>query len=211
MTRMTRAQLIWIGLVALFYAAFWNWYGGNGEPIDPKQGEAMIAEIEGLYGFDAGALPPGHFLRNMREMIARDDGREFYAVNLEKLKHTPAARAADRRYVNLVFPLLFERGGHPVFAGSVAGLMMGRYGDSIDRVAVVRYRSLYDLLDMVRDPRFVAGEPDKMAALEHTEVFIVRPALSLLQMRLFAGMAAILLALAGVAIIARVQSARVKR
>lgn len=202
---MSKAKWIWLGAVALIYAAFWVWYGGNGDPIDPAEGEAMVAEIEQLYGFDTNNLPEGHFVRNMRDMIPNDDGKDFYAVNLENLKETEAGREADRKYVSVVFPKLLERGGHPVFAGSVAGLMMGTYGGQIDRVGVVRYRSLYDQLDMVRDPEFVAGEPYKMASLEHTEVFIVRPTITFLQMRMIVGGLLLLIVIAGLWVIGRLQ------
>ena len=205
---MSKAKWIWLGAVALIYATFWVWYGGNGDPISQEEGEAMLAEIEQLYGFDSETLPEGHFVKNIREMIPRDDGKEFYAVNLENLKDTDAGREADRKYVGVVFPLLFERGGHPVFAGSVEGLMMGTYGNSIDRVAVVRYRSLYDQLDMIRDPRFVEGEPYKMASLEHTEVFIVRPAITFVQMRLIVGGLLLLIAIGGLVVIGRLQKSK---
>lgn len=205
---MSKAKWIWLGVVALIYATFWVWYGGNGDPISQEEGEAMVAEIEQLYGFDTDALPEGHFIKNIREMIPQDDGKEFYAVNLEKLKDTDAGREADRKYVGVVFPLLLERGGHPVFAGSVEGLMMGTYGNSIDRAAVVRYRSLYDQLDMIRDPRFVEGEPYKMASLEHTEVFIVRPTITFVQMRLIVGGLLLLIALGGLAVIGRLQKSK---
>lgn len=205
---MSKAKWIWLGVVALIYATFWVWYGGNGDPISQEEGEAMVAEIEQLYGFDTDTLPEGHFIRNIREMIPQDDGKEFYAVNLENLKDTDAGREADRQYVGVVFPLLFERGGHPVFAGSVEGLMMGTYGNSIDRVAVVRYRSLYDQLDMIRDPRFVEGEPYKMASLEHTEVFIVRPTITFVQMRLMVGGFLLLIAIGGLVVIGRLQKSK---
>lgn len=205
---MSKGKWIWAGVLAALYGFFWVWYGGNGDPIDPEEGEAMIAEIEQLYGFDTESLPEGHFIRNMRDMIPRDDGKEFYAVNLEKLKDTEAGREADRKYVGVVFPLLFERGGHPVFVGHVAGLMMGTYGNSVERVAVVRYRSLYDQLDMVRDPRFVEGEPYKMASLEHTEVFIARPTITFVQMRIIVGLLLVLIGIAGIGIIGRFRRSR---
>lgn len=194
---MSKLQIGWAAFLVIVYASFWVWYGGNGEPLTQAEGEAMLQEIEEAYGFKRDELEEGHFLLNMYDMLPKDDGKEFYAVNLERLKKNKAGREADRKYVSVVFPLLFERGGHPVFASNVAGLQMGRLGENIDRAAVVRYRSLRDLLDMVRDPRFLAGEPYKMASLEHTEVFIARPTITFLQVRLIVGMALLILALIG--------------
>lgn len=202
---MTKTKWAWLGALALLYAVFWFWYGGNGTPINAEEGEEWLAQIEKAYGFDrdepAEGNLDGSFLQNMVEMIPNDDGRDFYAVNLEQLKTGPEAEAADRRYAETVFPLLFERGGHPVFVGDRAGQMLGTYGADVDRVAVVRYRSLRDLLDMVLDPAMQAGSPDKFASLEHTEVFIVRPFISLMQVRLIVGLILALIAIGGLAVI----------
>ena len=67
-------------------------------------------------------------------MIPLDDGREFYAVNLETLKHGPEAEQSDRAYARIVMPLLFKRASHPVFVSRRAGLP--RQG----RGAGLRYR-----------------------------------------------------------------------
>ena len=63
------------------------------------------------------------FIDNMIAMIPDDDGREFYAVNLEQLKSGDAAEQADRAYAATVIPLLFKRAGHPVFVSERAGLV----------------------------------------------------------------------------------------
>ncbi len=202
---MNRAKWIWLASLGLVYASFWFWYGGNGDPLGQAEGEAMLAEIEQTYGADRGNLSEGRFLRNMREALAADDGKEFYAVNLEALIGTDEARSADQKYASIVFPQLARRAGHPVFVGSVNGLMLGDYGNQVDRVAVVRYRSLRDLLDMVRDPAFAEGEPYKMAALDHTEVFIIKPMISFVQVRLVVGMFLSLLGIAGLMVIGRWQ------
>ena len=205
---MNRTKWIWLASLGLIYASFWVWYGGNGDPLSQAEGEAMLAEIEQTYGTSTDNLSEGHFLRNMREKILNDDGKEFYAVNLEALVDSNEARSADQRYASVVFPQLAQRAGHPVFVGNVTGLMLGSYGRQVDRVAVVRYRSLRDLLDMVRDPEFVEGEPYKMAALEHTEVFIVKPSISFVQVRMIVGLMLVFIAIGGVAVINKVQARR---
>lgn len=200
---MTKAKGIWLSLLAALYATFWVWYGGNGEPLGEAESERLIAQIEQAYGVALEEAPQGSMLRNLSDMAPKDDGKEFYAVNLEQLKEGPEAEAADRAYTDIVFPLLFERGGHPVFVADTAGLMLGNYGAQVDRVAVVRYRSLRDLFDMVLDPAMQRGSEYKFASLDHTEVFIVRPFLSFVQVRLLVGLVFVLLAGVGMAVIAR--------
>jgi len=202
---MNKAKWIWLGALAVLYAALWHWYGGNGDPLSQAESDALLAQMEQAYGRTLDEAPDGSMLRNLTEMAPNDDGKEFYAVNLEQLKTGPKAEGADQRYAETVFPLLFERGGHPVFVGDRAGLMLGTYGREIDRVAVVRYRSLHDLFDMVLDPAMQEGSDDKFASLEHTEVFIVRPFISFVQVRMIVGMLFALIAIGGVALIGRIQ------
>ena len=86
--------------------------------------------------------------------------------------------------------------------------MLGKYGENVDRVAVVRYRSLRDLLDMIADEKMVEGNSFKNASLAHTEVFITRPTITFVQVRLMVGMLLALIAIVGVAVIGKVQSRR---
>lgn len=205
---MTKAKWIWLGLVALLYGTFWVWYGGNGEPLSEEEGLEMLKQIEQVHGVKLEDTPEGSMSRNLRVMLPNDDGKEFYAVNLETRAKGSGAAEAEARYAKIVMPLLFERGGHPVFVSERAGLMLGKYGEQVDRVAVVRYRSLRDLMDMIADERMLEGNSFKTASLAHTEVFITRPTITFLQMRLIVGMFLALLAIAGLTVIGRLQKRR---
>lgn len=205
---MNRAKWIWLACLGLIYASFWIWYGGNGDPISEEEGLEMLAEIEQLHGVRLEDTPEGSMTRNLRDMLPNDDGKEFYAVNLETRATGPEAQEAEAKYAAIVMPLLLERGGHPVFLSERAGLMLGKYGENVDRVAVVRYRSLRDLLDMIADEKMVEGNAFKNASLAQTEVFITRPTITLVQVRLMVGMFLALIAIAGVAVIGRVQARR---
>ena len=205
---MNRAKWIWLGCLGLIYASFWIWYGGNGDPISEEEGLEMLAEIERLHGVRLEDTPEGSMSRNLRDMLPNDDGKEFYAVNLETRAAGPEAQEAEAKYAAIVMPLLLERGGHPVFLSERAGLMLGKYGENVDRVAVVRYRSLRDLLDMIADEKMVEGNAFKNASLAHTEVFITRPTITLVQVRLMVGLLLALIAFAGVGVIGRVQARR---
>ncbi|MCR9270055.1 MAG: hypothetical protein NXH72_08730 [Hyphomonadaceae bacterium] len=179
---MAYAKLIWSAVLIVAFIAFSVWYGGNGKPISAAEGARLMEQFETIHG--APADGEESFVPNVREMIEKDDGKEFYAVNLERLKPGPEAQAADRTYAGIVMPLLFKRASHPVFVSNRVGLMLGDYGDQVDRVAVVRYRSLRDMIEMASEPAMVEGGSYKFAALEHTEVFVTRPFISFMQIRL---------------------------
>ena len=185
----------WIALLVLFFVIFSHWYGGQGTPISSAEGAELIAKLEASFG--TAPTSERTFVDNMIAMIPEDDGKEFYAVNLERLKAGPEAQTADQAYARTVIPLLFERAGHPVFVSHRAGLMLGNYGADVDRVAVVRYRSLRDLIDMAIDPAMIAGSPNKFLALEHTEVFITRPTITFVQVRLLLALLLIVLGAIG--------------
>ncbi|MEM7639064.1 MAG: hypothetical protein AAF269_08365 [Pseudomonadota bacterium] len=192
---MRKFQWGWAAFLVVIFFAFSAWYGGNGKPITAEEGAALLDELRANYA----NAPVGEqsFVTNMEAMIPNDDGKEFYAVNLEQLKDGPEAEAADAAYGRVVIPLLLARGAHPVFISERAGLMLGDYGDQVDRVAVVRYRSLRDLIDMVNDPKMIAGGHHKFAALEHTEVFITRPFITFVQIRFLVALLLILIGVAG--------------
>lgn len=186
-----RFKIAWAAFITVIFVTFSTWYGGASKPISAEEGQILLEKVEQTFG-DADESERG-FIANIEQMIPRDDGREFYAVNLENLKDGPEAARADRAYAKIVFPLLLKRGGHPVFLSERVGLMLGEYGNQVDRVAVVRYRSLRDMIDMVLDPAMKEGEVHKFAALDHTEVFITRPTISFVQVRITLGLLLILI------------------
>ena len=94
-------------------------------------------------------------------------------------------------------PLLLKRGSHPVYVGAPLGNVYGDFGSSIDRIAIVRYRSLYDLVDMIADPAMSAGSRQKFAGLSKTDVIATRPIMLALSIRLTA---ALLLVVVGFAL-----------
>lgn len=186
-----RFKIAWAAFIAVIFVTFSTWYGGASKPISAEEGQILLEKVEQTFG-DADESERG-FIANIEQKIPRDDGREFYAVNLENLKDGPEAARADRAYAKIVFPLLLKRGGHPVFLSERVGLMLGQYGNQVDRVAVVRYRLLRDMIDMVLDPAMKEGEVHKFAALDHTEVFITRPTISFVQVRITLGLLLILI------------------
>ena len=93
--------------------------------------------------------------------------------------------------------MLLRRGSFPVYVGKPVGPVLGALGSGVDRVAIVRYRSLYDLLDMTADPAMSTGATHKFAALAHTEVFASRPVISAIQVRLTVGLLMLVIGASG--------------
>lgn len=203
---MLKLKFGWISLLVLGFLSFSVWYGGNGTPITAEEGARLLDRYEQSYG--SPAEQNYDFGSNVADLISRDDGKEFYAINLETLKTGPDAERADRAYSETVIPLLFKHGGHPILVSERTGLMLGAYGNEIDRVAIVRYRSLRDLMNMVLEERMVEGQKDKFIALEHTEVFVTRPLVTFVQVRLIVAMLLIILGLAGLKLITIFSSRR---
>lgn len=201
-------KLGWVAFLVVFFLVFSAWYGGNGKPISAEDGAKYLAQLDANYA----DIPEDErdLSKNLRAMIPNDDGKEFYAVNLEQLKEGQAAQEADAAYARLVIPLLLKRAGHPVFVSNRAGLMLGEYGAEVDRVAVVRYRSLRDLLDMANAPAMQAGGHHKFASLDHTEVFITRPTITFMHVRFVLALILILVGLAGLKVVELVANRRNK-
>ena len=186
-----RLKIVWVVLLAAAFVWFSIWYGGAGKPISPEEGERLLEQIRSTHP-DADQSDRS-FLSNVADMIPRDDGKEFYAVNLENLKDGPEAREADAGYARIVMPLLFKRASHPILVSNRAGLMLGDYGQKVDRVVIVRYRSLRDMIEMAVEPSMKEGEGLKFAALDHTEVFITRPTISFVHVRVLIALILIVL------------------
>ena len=199
MSKIRWIQIGWAAVLGSLFLAFSTWYGGNGKALTPEEGAELLGQLRASYADTTGN--ESGFADNIEGMITKDDGKEFYAVNLEQLKSGEQAREADRAYGRVVFPLLLKRGGHPVFVSYREGLMLGDYGSDVDRVAVVRYRSLRDLINMAKDPAMIAGSHHKFDALDHTEVFITRPAITFVHVRLTVALILLLVGWSGLKLI----------
>ena len=93
--------------------------------------------------------------------------------------------AANDRYNRAIVPLLLKHGGHPVFLGQVQGRFLHPDGaDDWDQVGIVRYRSRRDMFKMAIEIAGLGVDLHKWAALEKTQVFPVRPLISLAFVRI---------------------------
>jgi hypothetical protein len=180
-----------LGLV-LLYGLFWLGYGGKGMPLSQDEVDALIAAIEQNARSRGGADP--ELLEAFRRVGEADDGQEFYMVNLarhrkkalypEGYDYDDDVQAAERRYATAILPRLLKRASSPVFVGTPTGLFLHPEGaDEWDQLALVRYRSRRDLLEMVAEPGMGELGVHKWASLEKTQVFPVTPLVSFIWIR----------------------------
>lgn len=164
MLRITGPRLL-TAVLALFYGLFVWWYGGAGKPLTPEEAAHYFALLDG-----PEHSHPNPSLRAAMEALARnDDGREFYMVNLINDPEDPEAAAA---YNRLIIPELLKRGGHPVFIARPIGRFIEPEGlEGWDQVAIVRYRSFRDLLDMITSDLAEEIEELKAGSVSKTHVF----------------------------------------
>ena len=179
--------------LVFLYVAFLLWYGGKGKPLSDSEVESLLAEMQRRAGKQARAEKTP-ILQQFRELAQSDDGRDYYMINLLKFRKKavyPAGSpygddpvAANDRYNRAIIPLLLKHGGHPVFDS----LVQGRFihpdaADEWDHVAMVRYRSRRDMFKMAIEIAGKGVDIHKWAALEKTQVFPVRPLVSLVFIR----------------------------
>ncbi len=207
---MSKGSKVLIAVLAAVFVAFLAWYGGRGKPLTPAETDALLAQIAARAKNDGTA--DGRLLDEIRRLVANDDGNEFFMVNLIRFRqkalypdgfasgahgapYSDDALEADARYNHAIAPYLLRHGALPVFIGKPQGRFIDEAGDTEwDRVAIVRYRSRRDLLEMVVALAGHSIAVHKWAAIEKTQVFPVQSPFSLVFVR---GLVAVLLAILG--------------
>ena len=182
---MRRPWLLWTILAAL-YLGFRLWYDGGGGPLRPEEIAHYMATLE-----ERGADPTR--LQAIREFLEADTGSDFVMANFIQLRDEPSARAELDRYMDGILSPLVWRACHPVLAGPVVGRPLDLWGlenaDHWSLVALVRYRSRRDMIEIATDPRFQEAHPHKVAALERTIAIPTEPFLQLGSPRWLAALA----------------------
>ncbi len=177
----------------LLYLAFLIWYGGKSKPLTQADVEFLLAEIKKRAGKQEAVDEPPIF-NQFRELTRNDDGQQYYMVNLLKFRKKALYQngsslgddpmAANERYSRAILPLLLKHGGHPIFLGQVqTRFIHPDLADDWDQVGIVRYRSRRDMLKMAIEIAESGIDIHKWAALEKTQVFPVKPIISLLFIR----------------------------
>ncbi len=191
--------------LVLVYAVFFLWYGGSGEPVTQAELETYVETVR-KNSAERG-VDPGENIEHMRTLASTDNGDEFLMVNLMKYRekalypadspwaNDPDPQNANARYSEIIIPLLVKHGGHPVLLAPVVGtfIIEGEWA-GWDDVAIVRYRSVRDMFEMIVDISQAGGAEHKWASMEQTQVFPVQATISLISVRLL--VAGLLLVLA---------------
>ena len=198
---------IFYAVLLLVYLLGLSWYGGSGNPVKHAELESYINSV--VSNADLRGKDTDKAVNYMRRLAEKDDGNEFIMVNLILFRETslypkdsPWAdetdpMLADARYGDGVIPLLLKRGSLPIFVSSVSGGFINETTHSEwDMVAMVRYRSVRDMLQMMVEMSSTDLADHKWAAIEQTHVFPVKPKISLLSLRLMIGITLLLFAVA---------------
>ncbi|MEM7439694.1 MAG: hypothetical protein AAF393_08850 [Pseudomonadota bacterium] len=182
---MKRTAILLAPFLALLLA-FYAWHTPLRGPLSEAEVDDFLAkqaEIGGNQWADSEAFEA--FLRN-------DDGRPFVMINLMEFRdaadypsgyvsESKDGASADAAYGRAVLPLLLRRGSYPISQAVRQHTIINSVGPTagqFDTLAIVRYRSRRDLIDMITSDAFLAAEVYKWASLENTLVAPASRALS---------------------------------
>ena len=173
---MITATIVW-GTAAAIYAVFWVWYVG-------LKGKLSATDVEQyMQRFEAAGLPADK-LGNLHQFLAKDDGREWFMVNLLELK-SPKRESAKllQSYSKVFMAGMLKRAGHPFFIANAKAKNIENLhceqADNWTSSGIVRYRSRRDLIAMVRDPLFAEIHPYKLLGIPTTFSFPTQREVSL--------------------------------
>ena len=142
---------------AVIYLVFFFWYTNTSGPLSQAEIDLIIERI------DKGESTISEEDRsNFLEFLRNDDGGDFYMVNFLDLNENPpimkktgeSATASDLLdyYMEYMYPELLIRASHPVFAGNVSANALDHIGAEEtkiwDQTAIMRYRSIRDMLEI---------------------------------------------------------------
>ena len=162
---------------AVIYLIFFFWYSNTSGPLSQAEIDLVIDRIDKgestISKEDRSSFL--NFLRN-------DDGGDFYMVNFLDINENPptmektgeSATASDLLdyYMEYMYPELFMRASHPVFAGNVSASALDHIGaeetKEWDRTAIMRYRSIRDMLEIANNEIFSERHEYKINALIKT-------------------------------------------
>ena len=182
---------LWAG-PAIVWLLFCLWYTNTAGPLSVNEIDAFAAQVargsaqvEGSGGTER--------LDRLRRFMTEDTGDQFLMVNLVEMARPDPSRPdtpeeSMARYMDHMYPELFRRACHPVFAGPAVHRAMDLVGvEGAERwstVATMRYRSRRDLLEIALNPAFDGKHEFKIAALAKTIAVPVEPVLYFGDLRL---------------------------
>ena len=160
--------IIWI-VMAVLYTVFWLWYSGIKGKLSQAEVEYYMQQFESK-GVNADNLS------NLRHFLEKDDGREWFMINLLELK-SPKRESSKllHRYTKTFMAGMFRRAGHPFFVAIAAAKNIETLNcdeaDNWSSTGIVRYRSRRDCAETLLDTFGSDHHADKLASLTKTLAF----------------------------------------
>ena len=201
-TRLVNA-VVFLGL----YLAFLSWYDGWGmDPLTAEEIDKLVGEVE------AQDSNPEE-LKNLRQLLKDDDGKEFFMLNLNRYEYSEnevqkGVPVAYQKYGQAVMPMILKRAGHPIYVGEISDYLVG--GDLKEggwhEIILVRYRSRQDFINMITSDEYLIAAKHRYVGIEYAEVIPTNAILSLATPRLFILAILFLIALVADRMIRRAQS-----
>jgi hypothetical protein len=175
-----RARL-WL-IAASLYLLFCAWYTNLGGALTQAEQAHYLSVLQ------AGGATPQR-IAEMGRLMAADTGDQFIMLNVIDMAPNPPAvqgapegASADELlglYMQYMWPALFKRACHPVYVGDaifdaldISGIEGARHWT---RGALMRYRSLRDMLEISTNPAFAGRHEFKLAAMTKTIAFPTAP------------------------------------
>lgn len=160
----------------LFYVFFFIWYTNLSGPLNDKEIKFFMKVIS------ERAVNDEQRIERLRKFMEEDDGKDFFMVNFLDYNDTPETMPATGKgasssnlmnyYMEYMYPEMFKRASHPVFFSDVffpaMDIVSAEGMEDWDNVALVRYRSRKDMLQIGLNPIFDERHPYKIEALDKT-------------------------------------------
>ena len=187
MNQVTRRILPWL-VAVLLYGFFWAWYMPWGGGLTEEEIDAF------MHGRDN---QDEAFVTEFRRFLENDDGHPFVMVNL--IHMNLGGEELTARYMEYMWPALLRRACHPVYAGEVIAPAVDLWGldgaETWSSAALMRYRSLRDLLEIAGNPAFADSHVFKVEAMAKTIAVPARSILNPGDLRIIVGLLLLVLAL----------------
>ena len=160
----------------IFYVFFFIWYTNLSGPLNDKEIKFFMKVIS------ERAVNDEQRIERLRKFMEEDDGKDFFMVNFLDYNDTPETMPATGKgasssnlmnyYMEYMYPEMFKRASHPVFFSDVffpaMDIVSAEGMEDWDNVALVRYRSRKDMLQIGLNPIFDERHPYKIEALDKT-------------------------------------------
>ena len=202
-------------LLAIIYGSFFLWYTDFGGKLDAKEiamyteklQESSSLHINNLSWEEKRASEKS--MQNIQQFMREDTGKQFLMVNNIDMSDSPgdvegaqsgesASQLMDR-YMEHMYPELFKRACHPVFAGNSVLQAVDIVGienaEDWDAMALMRYKSRRAFMEIVSNPKMFGKHEFKIAALDKTIAYPIETVLYLSDPRLLLGLILLIIGL----------------